>query len=169
MANRQQLAANAEWQELQNDPRSYFGDCELRLFPNGQKVIWIKGKYGGFAITAGEGPAGLGIQVTRFVGAGPITISANSVDNKTSLDFDASGVSLTIYHPDERSQAFKQWHAVDKMIIEETSCCKLAKIDGEQAARAGLTPEKCNTGTKGSPEHSSWMAGYWGLKAGLSQ
>lgn len=168
MANREQLARDAAWQQLQDDPKSYFEGCELRLFPNGQKEIWIKGKQGGMCITASEGPMGLGIEVKPFLGNGPITIHHLSMTQEHTRGVDTKHVSLTLYHSDEKSQAFKQWVDVNKRCLNDDGdgLVNEAHEQGITAAKLKLLPSDCPH-TDGKA-YSAWMAGYWEHKAGMT-
>lgn len=123
----------AAYLRLYDDPTSLFPvgkECKpvsVTLFPNGEGEIWIQGSGGkGFRITASEGPAGLGLRISQFVGAPPMTIMGNipadfhvvdaDYDAVPSLP-DASEISITQYNRDERSQAFReayQNHKLDK-------------------------------------------------------
>ncbi len=99
--------------ELFRDPSTLFETARVMLFPNGEPEIWIQGSGGkGFRIVAGEGPAGLSLQISTFIGSPPITISGNAAvtyDPITDIA-DARHVSLCQYNGDDRSMAFKEWY-----------------------------------------------------------
>ena len=100
--------------ELFRNPKALFGvtpngAVNTILFPNGERAIWFSTDDGlGFAVTVGEGPAGLSIRVRRFVGTPPITLSDGQVVDGTPQE-DAEW-SLCQYRQDGRSQAFKRWY-----------------------------------------------------------
>ena len=108
--------------DLFRNPRTLFDGSpangipapEVILFPNGERQIWIKGTGNkGFRITAGEGPAGLSVTISRFVGCPPITIAGNADDgDMTPIQNlpEAFELSLCQYNADARSQAFKEWY-----------------------------------------------------------
>lgn len=108
--------------ELFRNPRSLFEGSpangisapETIIFPNGEREIWIKGQGNkGFRIKASEGPAGLNVTVSRFVGCPPITISGNADDGQMTAIRnlpEAYELSLCQYNADDRSQAFKVWY-----------------------------------------------------------
>lgn len=110
------------YMDLFRNPYALFGfgpdnrGAQVTLFPNGDGEIWIQGSGGkGFRITAGEGPAGLALHISTFVGSPPISVTGNaSGDYEPIKDVpDARHLSLCIYNGDERSQAFKNWYQAD--------------------------------------------------------
>lgn len=83
---------------------------DVILFPNGQNEIWLKSADGtlGFRIVAGNGPAGLGLQISTFIGTPPVTVRT---DDPGSVD--SKYVDLCQYRQDDESLAFKAWYDAD--------------------------------------------------------
>lgn len=89
--------------------------ASVTLWPNGDSEIWIQGSGAkGFRITASEGPSGLALQISSFVGSPPISISGNKAgDYECFAGIDARHISLCQYNGDDQSQAFKKWYNSD--------------------------------------------------------
>jgi hypothetical protein len=101
--------------ELFDNPAALWPDCKVTLWPNGVPEIWLQNKAGtrGVRITAGEGPSGFGITITRFTCTPPLTVNGN-LDGEWMEPFhggDAYEVTLCQYNGDEHSQQFKKWYA----------------------------------------------------------
>ena len=95
--------------ELYRNPQAMYpgnaigahGPVSVTLYPNGEPEIWIQTPDGlGVRIHAGNGPAGLGLQISRFVGTPDVD----------SLPDALGGVELCQYRQDARSQAFRRWY-----------------------------------------------------------
>lgn len=102
--------------DLYDDPTSLFKGCEVLLFPNGENEIWIRSqdRRRSFKITAGDGPAGLMIQVDRHaLAGGSLSVSGNLDDGKWTPSglTDYASVAICQYRPDDWSQQFKAWIA----------------------------------------------------------
>src|SRR5580704_17073925 len=106
-----------KYQELFHNPFRLFGHRgtdnnsgpSVLLFPNGESEIWIQGQRGkGYRITASEGLAGLGLTISTFVGAPPMTVSGNASGDYAPITNvpDAREMSLCQYNSDDRSQQF---------------------------------------------------------------
>ncbi len=168
MANRQQLEEDARWKQLQNDRKSYFQGCNLTLFPNGEKEIWIGNEYGVMAITATGGPKGISIQIHRSVGSELLTVDC---DHKDGIPHDTDYVTITQYRPDPASQAFKQWYGL-RGWMKENQQHRAAYEEGKEFAKLDnveLTDEfiRLTTGTDETSQ-KAFRAGYWAHKAGIS-
>lgn len=107
------------YRELFHNPFRLFGGAaddsgaKVTLWPNGEREIWIQGSGGkGFRVTAGEGPAGLSLHISTFVGSPPITVTGNAAGDYQPLPNmpDARHLSLCQYNGDDKSQAFKRWY-----------------------------------------------------------
>lgn len=87
----------------------------VTLFPNGDRELWIQGTGAkGYRITAGEGPAGLSLHISTFVGGPPISLSGNeAVTYDTFAGPDMRHLDLCQYNSDDKSQAFKAWYQGD--------------------------------------------------------
>ncbi len=109
---RQLRRTKTAYAELFDNKRALFPKCDVTLFPNGTREIWITAGNHGLRITAGEGPAGLGIQIRRFVGGAPLSVSGNlSPDSAPMGVQDCEEITVTQYNSDDHSQAFKRWYA----------------------------------------------------------
>lgn len=76
--------------------------ARLILFPNGQRgTIWIESHDGArkFALSASDGPHGLGIRLDAIVGLPP------------RVWHDGRSIEACIYRPDECAQAYARWYA----------------------------------------------------------
>lgn len=94
--------------------RQNAGDCQVILFPNGENELWVKDSNGyGFRISFGAGPAGIGVIVERFTCGPALTVSGNTVGEKSGFSIDASYVEITQHFNDEYSQKHKEWSASD--------------------------------------------------------
>jgi len=96
------------YQELYRNPYSLFPagpnseGVKTTIFPNGENEIWFQANDGlGIRVTAGNGPAGLGIRVQRFIAGNPLTVTDDGLTGE---------VSVCQYRQDDRSQAFKRWY-----------------------------------------------------------
>ena len=116
MARRRTLK---QYAELFRNPYKLFGNgpdnmgAKVTLWPNGESEIWIQGSGGkGFRLTASEGPAGLSIKLSTFIGSPAITISGNATGDYAPIQNvpEARHLELCQYNSDERSQAFKAWY-----------------------------------------------------------
>ena len=102
--------------ELYNNPKRLFPEADVILFPNGRNEMWIKGKQGGFRITAGEGPAGFSITVSPFTGDNEVTGLAMVGTNYASSNIqNVKEMVLIQYNQDEKSQAFREWYMADSI------------------------------------------------------
>jgi len=102
--------------DLYHNPEALFRDVQVRLWPNGSPCIWIQDARGhGVSLTASAGPAGFGLQIHRFVGGNPITVSGNLDDEHLTGHSagDYHTIELCQYNLDETSQAFKAWYLAD--------------------------------------------------------
>lgn len=102
--------------ELFDNPQVMFGKPRVTLFPNGVNEIWIgnEKRTAGFRITAGEGPAGFSLTISKFVGDGELTaLMAHGKDYRPINVDDLRDLSLCYYNHDEKSQAFKAWYLAD--------------------------------------------------------
>lgn len=108
----------ADYIRLWRDPFSLFGQgadntgASVKLWPNGEREIWIQGAGKGFRISASEGPAGLSLRISTFAAAPPITISGNAAGDYEPIKGlpDARHLELCQYNSDAHSQAFKEWY-----------------------------------------------------------
>lgn len=117
-----------QYTELYNNPEALFTGVQTIMWPNGVPEIWFKNAQGyGFRVHVGNGPAGIGITVSRFVGTPGLSISGNTVeDDAPFIGPDMQEISLTQYKPDEKSQQFKKWYQSDAASRDENGVALLA-------------------------------------------
>lgn len=101
--------------KLHDDPASLFSDVNVTLFPNGEREIWIQDEEGrGFRIRAGKGPAGVGLQISRFVLASPVglSVSGNRVGDyeRVRLEDDAAELEIVQHYDTDHAQAHRRWY-----------------------------------------------------------
>lgn len=85
--------------------------AQVILFPNGEREIWIKSDDGtlGIRMTVSNGPAGLGVCMSSFIGTPPLTVGGNLADGACTPagGEDYRHLEICAYRLDEKSQAFK--------------------------------------------------------------
>lgn len=120
--SRKLRAYKRDYQDLFDNPYALFPGgpdnrgVSVKLWPNGQPCIWLQDDRGhGVEITAGAGPAGLGLHIRSFVGGNPITVGGNLADDHLTPAHagDFKYLDLCQYNGDEKSQAFKAWYNTD--------------------------------------------------------
>jgi hypothetical protein len=118
-----------QYTELFDNPKALFQNVKTTLWPNGVPEIWFSNDQGyGFRVAVSNGPAGMGITISRFIGTPGLTISGNQADSGWSsfIGPDMQEVSLTQYKPDDQSQAFKRWYQSDASERDENGVALLA-------------------------------------------
>jgi hypothetical protein len=105
-----------QYAELIDNPQALFEGIQTVLWPNGVNEIWFKNAQGyGFRVHVSNGPAGMGITVSRFNCTPGLTISGNQADGEWTpfVGPDMAEVSLTQYKQDAYGQQFKKWYQAD--------------------------------------------------------
>lgn len=85
----------------------------ITIRPCGADELWIQNERGdGFRLSrCGDGKAGFGLTIGKFVGGRPISITGNKDGDYEVIEMiDANEISLCQYKPDARSQAYKAWY-----------------------------------------------------------
>lgn len=103
-------AYKSDYARLFDNPSGLFGPgVEVKLWPNGKPVIWIRETSTGrvFEVKAGSGPAGFGVTVHAF----------NTFDAIGNTDANEPGeipgtheVELCQFNTDSWSQAYRAWY-----------------------------------------------------------